>query len=277
MRIFDGQELEQLKENYQKKGYVVVPDFFSPNEMVYLTAWTNEIMNWPTVNEKWLKYYELGENHDKVLSRIENFVEYHAEFKLLVRDAMLLNLLTTLLGEPVIFFKEKLNLKAPGARGYTPHQDAPAFFDIDYDAISLFIAVDPATIANGCLYFVKNGDGFKNELLPQNAPNRALSKDVVDSLQWEPVECKPGDVIIFSAYAPHYSTQNNTIFGRRAVFLTFGKKTKSTGKTRQYFSQKRKIFPQDSEKKPHVDYTKAARIYSFSSPVIVNLKSFRKK
>lgn len=277
MKAVSDSQLRALKAEYRKKGFIVVRNFFNHREMLNLTRWTEEVTNWPVVREKWLKYYELLENKEKVLSRIENFVEYHESFKELIKNKALLDLLSALLGEPVIFFKEKLNLKAPGARGYTPHQDAPAFFDIDYDAISIFIAIDPSTIKSGCLYFVKDGEGFKEAMLPQNTPYRALSKDVVNSLKWEPVECKPGDVIIFSAYAPHYSPPNTSLSQRRAIFLTFGKKEKSINKTQVYFDKKRKIFPQDSEKCPNIDYTEAATIYSYSSPVIVNLEKLKPK
>lgn len=271
MKKLSRKQIISLTQDYQKKGYIVLRSFFTQDEMNHLEQWTNEVTNWPIVSEKWLKYYELLDNQQKVLSRIENFVMYHTGFNQLAHDIKLLELLSALTGEPVLFFKEKLNLKAPGAKGYTPHQDAPAFFDIAFDAISIFIAIDSATIENGCLYFVKNGENFADAMLEQNTYNRALSKRVVSSFNWEPVECKPGDIIIFSAYAPHYSNQNTTSAQRRAVFMTFGKKANSVGKTKQYYDQKRKIFPQDSEKSPDVDYTKAATIYSFSSPVIVNV------
>lgn len=273
MKTFKGKQLRDLQMEYQRKGYFVIKNFFNNDELANLIQWTDEIRNWPAVSEKWLKYNELLENQNPVLSRIENFVEYHPGFKRLAHDEMLLDFLSSLMREPVLFFKEKLNLKAPGAKGYTAHQDAPAFFDIEYDAISIFIPIDPATINNGCLYFVENGDGFKEELLQQNTHNRALCKEVVESFNWKPIECQSGDVIIFSAYAPHYSTRNNTISERKAVFMTFGKKEKSINKTKQYYDKKRKIFPQDSEKRADVDYTSAAAIYSFSSPVIVNVES----
>ncbi len=45
---------------------------------------------------------------------------------------------------------------------------------------------------------------------------------------------------------------------------------------RDAYEKKRKIFPQDSEKDPNIDYTDADAIYSFSSPVIVNVSSKKK-
>lgn len=273
MKQFNDDLMLSFKREYRQKGYILIKHFFNEREVNELRLWIEEVIDWPIVTGKWLKYFELLNNQDKVLSRIEHFVEFHPGFKRLVHDKDFLSILSDFLGEPALFFKEKLNLKTPGAKGYTPHQDAPAFFDIEYDAITIFAPVDPCTVESGCLYFVKDGAGFKPEMLKQNDNNRALSKEVIDSLCWEPIECMPGDVIIFSSYAPHYSKENLGKQDRRVVFLTFGRKMQSLNKTHVYYDKKRKIFPQDSEKIPGVDYTEAAKIYSYSSPVIVNVNS----
>lgn len=277
MKKLSKKQLDSLRYEYRTNGYIVIKGFFLKEERLNLDKWAKEIVNWPAVVGKWLKYYELLQNNKTVLSRIENFVEYHPELKQLVTNNLLLSLLSDLFGEPVLFFKEKLNLKAPGAKGYTAHQDAPAFFDIDYDAITLLVAIDQTTITNGCLYFVKKGEGFTQKMLEQNTHNHALSKTVVNSLHWVPIECEPGDVMIFSSYTPHYSNDNVSNNERRALFLTFGKLEKTLCKTQVYYDKKRKSFPQDSEKIHGVDYTKAAKIYSFSSPVIVNLENDAKQ
>lgn len=272
--------LENLKLEYAQRGYLVIKHFFSKTEIIRLNHWSNDVIHWPEVTGKWLKYYETidgpSPNRDVVLSRIENFVRYHDELSQFVDDKKLLFLLSFLMDEPVQFFKEKLNLKAPGAKGYSVHQDAPAFFDIDYTAITLLTPIDAMTVDNGCLYFVKDGENFSPSLLPQNEHNRALSQAIIHEFKWVPIECDPGDVIIFSSYAPHYSLQNKSASERKILFLTFGRRRQSEGKTQQYFDKKRKIFPQDCEKIPGVDYRSAAAIYSFSSPVNVNFVPRRK-
>ena len=275
MKKIGPAQLNNLKLEYTQKGYLVIKRFFSKAEMVQLSDWTRKIIQWPETIGKWLKYYESiegnpSETNKNVLSRIENFVCYHDGLSHLVDNKQLVSFLSELIGEPVLFFKEKLNLKPPGGRGYKAHQDAPAFFDINYDAISLLVPMDAMTVENGCVYFVENGTNFANKMLGQNKHNRALCESVVSGFRWIPIECSPGDVIIFSAYAPHYSLENKSKNERRVLFLTYGRRSKSKGKTQQYFDNKRKLFPQDCEKIPGFDYTDAAAIYSFSSPVNVN-------
>lgn len=275
MKKISDAQLEKLKLDYTQKGYLVIKNFFSKAEMVQLRLWASEVINWPETTGKWLKYFESIESktsphQEVVLSRIENFIRHHEDLSHFVDNKQLVALLSILLGEPVLFFKEKLNVKAPGAKGYTAHQDAPAFFDIDYDAITVLAPIDAMTVENGCLYFVENGNNFSKKLLEQNKHNRALSQSLINIFCWTPIECSPGDVIIFSSYAPHYSTENKSHDERKVLFLTYGRRSKSEGKTQQYFDLKRKLFPQDCEKLPGVDYTSAAAIYSFSSPVNIN-------
>lgn len=275
MKNISHTQLQKLKLDYTQKGYVVIKNFFSKTDVVQFKQWTNEVINWPETTGKWLKYFESIESEtsshqEVVLSRIENFIRYHEDLSHFVDNKQLISLLSLLLGEPVLFFKEKLNVKAPRAKGYTAHQDAPAFFDIDHDAITVLAPIDAMTVENGCLYFVENGNGFSKKMLEQNKHNRALSKSVINGFCWTPIECSPGDVIIFSSYTPHYSTENKSHAERKVLFLTYGRRRQSEGKTQQYFDLKRTLFPQDCEKLPGVDYTSAAAIYSFSSPVNIN-------
>ena len=263
---------EKIKAAYDKEGFVVVKDFFSKQKLSEMDRWSMEVMDWPETQGKWFKYFEMSreigsDKKVKKLSKVEDFVKYHEGFNYFVREPKFVELLTHLMGEPVSFFKEKLNVKLPGGKGYQAHQDAPGYFHIDYDAITAFIAIDPVPVDSRCLYF---SDSVFTEMLPQKKGTGALATEVADSLNWFPVTCEPGDMILFSSYTPHYSLQNVGNHMRRALFLTYGKEEKTQGMTEKYYADKREAFPQDCEKVPGVDYTKAAGVYSYSSPAIVN-------
>ncbi len=161
--------------------------------MRQFNGWINDIIQWPETMGKWLKYFETiapppMKNKKNLLSRIENFIRYHKGFSEFADNKKLLFILSELMGEPVLFFKEKLNLKPSGGKGYKAHQDAPAFFDINYDAISMLIPIDEMTIESGCVYFVEEGKGFTNKMLEQNKHNRALSEAVVKQFSWVPID-----------------------------------------------------------------------------------------
>ena len=177
MKRINRSQINKLKLSYTQKGYVIIKEFFSEAEMSQLRHWMNEVIRWPETTGKWLKYFESikhpsAHHEDVVLSRVENFVRFHDGLTQLADNEQLVSLLSVFLGEPALFFKEKLNIKPPGGRGYSAHQDAPAFFDIDFDAISILASIDAMSIDNGCLYFAEN-----------NHPFTQASPDVVESVR----------------------------------------------------------------------------------------------
>jgi ectoine hydroxylase-related dioxygenase (phytanoyl-CoA dioxygenase family) len=58
-----------------------------------------------------------------------------------------------LLEEQAVLYKEKVNFKLAGGAGWSPHQDAPAYPFIT-SHVSCMVAVDNATMENGCLEVV---------------------------------------------------------------------------------------------------------------------------
>jgi hypothetical protein len=88
------------------------------------------------------------------LSRSENFVPYHVGLEKLLTDGKVLDVISELMGEPAVLYKEKINYKYPGGGGYAPHQDAPAYEFVTFHITwKHLISVDAATPESGCLSF----------------------------------------------------------------------------------------------------------------------------
>src|SRR5262245_29563939 len=70
---------------------------------------------------------------------------------------------------------------------------------------------------------------------------RGLADEVVASLDWQPVELQPGDLLWFDSYVPHRSGTNTTATARRAWYLTYN--AASAGDLRStYYDDKREAF-----------------------------------
>src|SRR5690606_16940734 len=100
--------------------------------------------------------------------------------------------------------------------GYAPHQDAPAYPFIA-SHVSCMVAVDDATIANGCLEVVP---GRHHDLLATDDTG-CIRADVVESMQWEEVEVPAGSTLWFHSRTPHRSGPNNSPEPRRALYPTY--------------------------------------------------------
>jgi 2-aminoethylphosphonate dioxygenase len=149
------------------------------------------------------------------------------------------------MGEEMVLFKTKLNLKPAGGSGFAPHIDAPslqiAFGEYGPQTfVTVMIAIDDMTVANGCLSMAATtGDGSGGggpwtdaNTCPTIAPVDGASPDaggragaiasaVADKLDWKDIVCSSGQVVAFTGWVPHRSASNQSHFSRRAVFLTY--------------------------------------------------------
>lgn len=184
----------------------------------------------------------------RTLTRLENFVSYHEEWKELCHG-YLADCISALFKTPMVLYKEKLNLKPPGGSGFAPHLDTPSLRvalgdDGPQTFVTVMVAIDNMTAANGCLR-VSKGDWSESKhcavVQPQEGDNPdsggragAIPPDVAQDLIFDNVECQGGDILVFSGWTPHRSAPNASPFPRRAVFLTYNPKSEGDFHERYY-------------------------------------------
>jgi 2-aminoethylphosphonate dioxygenase len=212
---------DRQREFWKGHGYLWLEGLFSPAEVADVARWTEEITAWPDVPGKWMRYYEPTMGGGKLLARVENFLPFHPGLDALFRNDRLPALLGELLGEPVVVFKDKINLKGADGAGFAPHQDAPAYVDFGIDFhLTVMVPVDPFTTENGCLEIARAAP--QTAFLAQNADG-TLRPDVVERLQFAPLLARPGDAIVFDSYVPHLSGPNRSGGPRRSYYVTYNR------------------------------------------------------
>lgn len=180
-----------------------------------LRRWVDEVTSWPDHGDGWMHHREMTDS-GPVLCRSENLIPFHAGLRDLLTAGPMLEVASALLGEPAVLYKEKINYKLAGGAGYAPHQDAPAYPFID-SHVSCMVAVDDATVANGCLEVVS---GAHHEILATDEGGR-VHPDVVADLSWEAVEVPAGATLWFHSRTPHRSGPNLSEEPRRALYPTY--------------------------------------------------------
>ena len=251
---------------YEDHHYLVLRQPFGPQKSKKLQEWADELIRWPETPGKWMKYFETSPlTGERMLCRVENFLEYHRGFRRLLQDPILLDILQELMGEPPTLFKEKINMKLAGGAGFGAHQDAPAFttFGQRYH-ITMMLAIDDSTIANGCLQFSSPVEMYQT--LPQN-PDGTLCSKLEAKLPWHSLEeVEAGDVVLFDSYIPHRSPKNPSRHSRRAGFITYNRKSEGDYR-KNYFEDKRKSFPPECERIFGVDYSTRESVYNLGNPI----------
>jgi hypothetical protein len=228
-RVFDRVD-DAAVVSFSRSGWVLT-ELLDRDGVARLRGWVEELAAWPD-DGPGLHHRELTDAGPQ-RCRTEDFVPHHAGLRDLLTAGALLAAAGSLLGEPALLYKEKLNAKLPGGAGYAPHQDAPAYRFVDR-LVSCLVAVDDATTTNGCLEVVS---GAHAELLPVDARG-CIRADTVRSLRWEPITMRAGQALWFHARTPHRSGPNRSPHPRRALYPTYNAAAEGDLRDR-YYRQKR--------------------------------------
>ncbi len=230
---------------YERDGFLILPGLFSRSEIDRAGQWIDELAGRTPVVGEQMVYLEdsLLAPGQKVISRIERFLEHHPPLRAFCHDARLTDRVEQLLGEPGVLFKEKINFKLPGGSGFKPHQDIqPGWDDYTDYFLSVLVTIDESTAANGCLELAA-GQHQRGWIGRRGCP---LEGAELAGLEFVQYPLQPGDVALFDCFVPHQSQANLTDRPRRNLYLTYNRQ--SGGDHRQrYFADKRKSFPPDNE------------------------------
>lgn len=245
---------EQLKF-WKENSYIHIPQLFK-DRIDELSGWINEISNWrPSMNE-WMCYFEM--DNPSQLSRVENFIPYHEGMKDVFTGTTIINLISELMGEQAVLYKERINFKSPGGGPHAAHQDGVAYeqgenaaFDAEINPyLSILISVDEATEENGCLQVVPNWPVDNLEILPMEAPYAEyphymkIKQQIEDKLVWKKLITQPGDALIFTERLPHRSEPNDSDKTRRIIYGVYN--PLSDGDKREKYYQDKRNNPNDA-------------------------------
>jgi 2-aminoethylphosphonate dioxygenase len=239
-------------KKFRKDGYLVCKNIFNQKTINQIILSINQIEKFKDNKNKWMKYYDfsLKNKKKKILTRIENFYDYHKIFKKIFSDKIIKKELEKIAGDDLVLFKDKINFKNPGAEGFKPHQDSTIWKNMYgiKSFLSIAVSIDRANIKNGCLEFSKFS---KKKLLSK--PWKEIEKNIEKKMQWETLEMSPGDLVIFHDYSPHRSSNNLSNKKRRMLFLTFNPK-KFGDCRKKHFKDKRTNFPPNKERESGKKY-----------------------
>ncbi|MES2773259.1 MAG: phytanoyl-CoA dioxygenase family protein [Bacteroidota bacterium] len=151
-------------QSYQENGFVVIDDFLNPDELEH---WRNAVDN--AVKEragikipgKDIKIGEAdGINEDadyfgKVFDQLLNLWQTNEQVKEIMLDDRIGKMAAQLAGvDGIRIWHDQALIKRPWANPTAWHLDTPFWSFSDRNAISIWVALDNATLENGCLFFI---------------------------------------------------------------------------------------------------------------------------
>jgi phytanoyl-CoA hydroxylase len=140
----------------------------------------------------------------------------------------IVEVLTQLIGPDVKAMQSMLFVKHAGQPGQAWHQDETFIPTADASLVGAWIALDDATIDNGCLW-VQPGSHAPRRLWPSRACDDARFDGSPESHAWDnarwppeggqPVEVAAGSVVFFDGFLLHRSLPNTRASGYRRALV----------------------------------------------------------
>lgn len=150
--------------------------------------------------------------------KLHDYETQHPVFEQLVAHERIHGFLADLIGQEMILKATMALSKPPFIGSEKPwHQDNAYFNWLPLDLVgTCWIALDDATIANGCMHLLV-GEHKRGPLRHHHTIDCEILPDRIDPATAVPVELRAGGVLYFSALLPHQTPPNSSPERRRAL------------------------------------------------------------
>lgn len=215
-------------EQYSRQGFLAIENAFTPEDvkssiegLADLIAEKNpdfSIIQFHSKVRDRLSELTLEEKLDNV-RKIGQFTDYDERLKTIAFHPKLIVVVEKILGKQAELYQSMALIKPPNGREKPWHQDH-AYFDLSLDTkvVGVWIALDEATIDNGCMR-VLPGQHHK-EINPHfMIRDWQLCDDQAKDFKSHAVAVplKPGGCMIFDSYLPHGTPSNFSQLRRKAL------------------------------------------------------------
>lgn len=202
---------------YAKYGYLVAPALLASHEIEELKKETAAIFRGERGYIDGLLSVAEGETDADVLKK---YVAIHFPHKISKQihsylfHPKIVDVLVNIISPNVKCMQSMLFVKGPGKAGQAWHQDEFYIPTRDRSLTGVWIAIDDATIENGCLWIVPGRPGHMMRRV-KNDSGEYADVDTIDVSQYGPegpmpVEVQSGSVVFFNGYTLHSSQRNKT-------------------------------------------------------------------
>jgi len=219
---------------YQRDGYLLVEDFLSAEELEFWrTAVTEAIeerggKKLPNSDTKTGEDDGINKESDyyaKVFDQLLNLWQSNESVKKIMLDERIGKMAATLAGwEGTRIWHDQALVKKPWANPTSWHLDTPFWSFSDRRALSIWVALDDATLENGCLYFIPGSyhdTTFQNPGIGKNMDAVFTTYPQFIKAKSVAVPMKAGSCSFHNGLTIHGAGANMTSGHRRAMTCAY--------------------------------------------------------
>jgi len=215
----------ELVDQFQQDGFCSAVTFLHPGEIAALLARMDAVCAGATVAQHDAGRLEMEPHQGPEGNRVRRIYEpctYYPEFRALSECANLLDSVSRLLGENLLFHYSKINMKPPAIGSVVEwHQDLAYYPMTNPDSLAVLFYLDDSDRTNGCLQVIPGvqGNGILNH--SWNGSFRGQITEPVDTSKAVNIEGPAGTAIFLHGMTPHASAPNTSVRPRRTLILSY--------------------------------------------------------
>jgi ectoine hydroxylase-related dioxygenase (phytanoyl-CoA dioxygenase family) len=219
---------EQI-ESYNRNGYLTIPAITTAEEIEHIQGIYDKLFAEKAGREVGYQFDLASADEDdgeELLPQIMDPVKYAPELENTLFRANSYAIAAQLLGPEAEYFVEHAIRKPPAIGAETPWHQDEAYWDaaIEYDALSVWMPLQEATVENGCMQFIPGTntmDVVPHHSIGHDPRVHGLEADSVDTSRAVACPIPAGGATVHHCRTIHYAGPNRTDDARRAYISVF--------------------------------------------------------
>jgi phytanoyl-CoA hydroxylase len=212
---------------YRRDGYVAIEDAFTAQEVQDAKDALNDLIMGKVEGYSGIQYESKArdllptlslENRMDAVRRFWGFVDFDARLGSMARHPKLMRILKLIVEDEPLLFQNMALIKPPKIGVEKPWHQDQAYFDypIGTRVVGVWIALDEATVENGCMRLLP---GLHLEGPKLHFKRRDWQICDAEMMGLSPVAAplRPGGLLLFDGLLPHGTPTNSSPYRRRAL------------------------------------------------------------
>ncbi len=232
----------------KKKGHSIIHGFCDEAEVVKLRNEVELIQNNWDEYKSVMHFIEEKPSGEKNLIRAERIWESIPSLCEGDVGKRLFNIARGYIGEEAVLFKDKVNIRLAGSKGFAPHQDSASdWYSYGNNFLSIGIFLNQSTPYKGGFEVVDN----KHLIGPIDNIEGRIELEEFRKLEPYGISAEAGDVILLDGDAPHRTLDNNSKEDTSHLILSYFNAEKCSARE-DYYSKKTIDFDGDTHRNIYI-------------------------
>jgi phytanoyl-CoA hydroxylase len=221
--------MPQQVEQYRRDGYLVFDRLFRREEVAALLSCLEELVLERVTRPEGVAVQiepavRRGEAEAtsplEAVRKVEGLVERVPAFAGLAADPRLLDAMQDLVGPDIKLFRDALMMKPPRHGSAKPYHQDSAYWQVDPpDLVSAWIALDDATLENGCMR-VLPGSHTWGVIEHKHLQDYQVDETDLDTSNEVAVPLQAGGCLFFHSLLLHATAPNQSPHPRRSMIIS---------------------------------------------------------